>query len=419
MTDPGSASGRVTSEIRRAGDTQPLDAPAPRSGGGPLGILSSHEWREAATAAGLAWLAVLCVGAVATLAPKLQFPAFGRGADPIEILTVVVVMSLGLFGVPVHIGGVTISALPLGATLTAGIAIGWATRAAAHGRSREIADARRHALRVAAIFAVAALLISLVFRLRGRELVAASAFWSVVATFAWATLFAWAGASRGPRTWMSTVATRTLAELRGEAQVSGVWGGVVMLVVAFLLAAAGLLLWVIVALARGAPDSGFGAGDAAAGVLYLIAFLPNLLTALIALALGAPLVHGAQVGVAGRVIGGLQETSLLGPHSLPAVTYLLLLIPIVACSAGGWFLARLRPTRAESWRAVLLAATTFALVLAVLAWIGDARVGAGLIRDRGVAMLAVRAVPTFAWGMLWASVFGWLGWEIAMRRQRG
>jgi hypothetical protein len=147
--------------------------------------------------------------------------------------------------------------------------------------------------------------------------------------------------------------------------------------------------------------------------------LPNILTALVALGMGAPIVRGAQVGVGGRVIGGLEEISLLDAQGLPGFAYLLLAIPVLACAAGGWALARRGATRSESWRPLLIAALTFALTLAILAWLGEARVGAGLIRDRGVARLAVQPIPTFAWGMLWAGVFGWFGWELAMHRKRG
>ena len=410
MTDePEVEPGRTTSELSApADDTQRLEAP-----------VRSHAWREAAAGAGVAWLGVLLIGAVCALAPKLQFPPFARGADPVEIFTAIVVISLGLFGVPVHIGGLTISALPMGALLAIGVAIAWAVSGARGDKPTQGAPAFRHALRVAAIFSVTALLLSLIFRLRGREVVAADAFWSLFATFLWTIPFAWAGAVRPPRAWPDYARDRIGALLNGRVDATGLNGGIVMLAAATVLAAAALLLWMIVALARGGPGPDFGAGDAGAALLYVVAFLPNLLTAVIAFSMGAPIVRGAQVGVGGRIIGGLEEVSLFGLPDPSALAFLLLLIPIVACSAGGWFLARRAGGRADIWRPVLVAALVFAGSLAVLAWLGEARVGAGLVRDRGVARLAVLALPTFAWGMLWAGVFGWLGWELALRRKGG
>jgi hypothetical protein len=133
--------------------------------------------------------------------------------------------------------------------------------------------------------------------------------------------------------------------------------------------------------------------------------------------MGAPIVQGAQVGVGGDLIGGLQEISLLD-WSGSSLAYGLLAIPVLACTAGGWFIARQLQTRASAWRPVVTAAAVFALSFAVLAWIGEARMGAGLVRDKGFARVAVLPIPTFAWGLLWGVVFGWFGWELGLRKSR-
>ena len=407
-------SAHVTSELQPTSDTERLTAPGLPD---PLGARfgDGKAWLTAASTAGLAWLATLCVGAVCLLAPKLQFPGFARGSDPVEMFTGVVVMSLALFGVPVHIGGLTISALPLGALVVVGMTIAWLVAGSTDRSARPLKGAVATGARVASVFALVAVLLSLVFRLRGGETVAADAPLSLLLTFWWCGLFAAAGALRHPRVWRAAIGERFATLPRDRAGPSGIGGGVVMVVVACLLAVAALILWIIVTFASG-PVADVGWGEVFAALVYLIAFLPNVVTAIVALAVGAPILQGAQVGVGGRLIGDLREFSLLDRANAPVLIYGLLIIPVLAGTAGGWFVARWNATRTLAWRPVLIAAFVFAVTFALLAWVGEARVGAGLVRDKGFARVAVLPIPTFAWAMLWGSVFGWFGWELAMRK---
>jgi hypothetical protein len=188
-----------------------------------------------------------------------------------------------------------------------------------------------------------------------------------------------------------------------------------MFLSAFVLGTIALLLWLIVSLARSNPYEDFSPGDALAAVMYLLAFLPNVVVAVIALSLGAPILRGAQVGFGGRVIGRIQEISLIDwPGPIPWYAFLLLAIPLLTFPACGWWLGRTHPD-APMWRTLVTAAVTFSLGLAVLGWLGETRIGAGLAGHKGLARVAVSPLWTFVAGMVWSTVCGWLGWELAHR----
>ena len=386
----------------------------PRPGG-----WGANGWATSAAAAGVAWLGCLCVAAVCLLAPKLQYPAFARGADPIEMFTAVVVTALGILRVPIDIGGLTISVLPLGALTAVAVAIGSAA-AGTSARPLPIRSAIAAAGRMATIFGGAAFVMALVFRIPGRDSVSASPVWALVMAFLWCICFAAAGLRLPPRWWVDAFVSRLAAFWRGDSDRAGLWGGLAMASTAVALAAAALLIWVIASLVRGSPLPQFGWGDAAAAAVFLAAFLPNICVAVVALSLGAPILRGAQIGIGGETVGRLREVSLLTrPDDASTAAYLLVLIPVVSCTLGGWLLARAQETRGKVWRQLLISALTFAGVFCLLAWLGDARIGAGLVKDRGFARVAVQPWPTFGWGMLWALVFGWFGCELALRRSKG
>jgi len=62
-----------------------------------------------------------------------------------------------------------------------------------------------------------------------------------------------------------------------------------------------------------------------------------------------------------------------------------------------------------------LAALAYSFVLADLAILADARLGAGLVRSRGFALIAPRSVMVFLLALVWAAAIGFAGWWAAER----
>ena len=397
-------------------DRAPPDSPAPaaivRDLAENVRRSFAARWLDATAAACLGFLVLLCVGAVLLVAAKLQYPGFGAGANPIEVLTAVTILGLAVLRAPIHFGNLLVTTLPFGALAAAGAGISWATRIAtkdrppSDGMERVMAGAR-----VAVPFAVLCWLAALVFRFRGGDEVFAGAwgalFWGAI----WGGVFGAVGTATSGRELRGRLRDLTLVPGEGPVR-RGLSAGVVMLATAAGLAAAAMLLGIIVALARGAPREGFGPGDAAAAIVYLIAFAPNVLVALSALGLGSVVDVGARVTVAGGRLGSVRELSLFswGQGATPRIAYLLLLVPLVATVFGGYY-ARRRGS--DSITTVLGVATAvFALVLFAVALLGDARLGGGLV-GRGVAHVSVHTFRTLVLAALWGGVGGFLGWKLA------
>lgn len=374
------------------------------------------RWLDATAAACLAFLVLLSVGAVLLVAAKLQFPGFGTGANPIEVLTAVTILGLAVLRTPIHFGNLLVTTLPFGALIAAGAGIAWATRVAT--KDRPPADVMERVLagvRVAVPFALVCWLAALVFRFRGGDEVFAGAwgalFWGAV----WGAVFGAMGAATSRRELLARLKEMTIVPGEGPVR-RGLSAGIVMLATALGLAAAATLIGIIVALARGAPRPGFGAGDAAAAIVYLVAFAPNVLVAMTALGLGSALDVGARVTVAGGRLGSVRELSLFswGQDGPPGVAYLLVLIPLIATMLGGFYARR---RGGESIATVLGVATAlFALILFAVALLGDARLGGGLA-GRGVAHVSVHAFRTLGMALVWGAVGGFLGWKAAEIRR--
>lgn len=374
-----------------------------------------YQWRLAAVAASIAWLVLLCVAAVLLLAPKLQSPAFGAGADLVETFTGVVLVGLGILGVPIEIGNLTISVIPLGALVLFGLGVVWAAGSVIDLERSSVGAWVMEAIRVGAVFAVLAVVFAIIFRFGGRDPVAARIFSSLIKGFVWTTLFAFVGLAKAGRSWRTFIrdlrrpASESPQLYRAALSVGS------MLIVAFVLALGFGLVAVIIALSRGLPYPEYGLGDALSSLLYVLAFLPNVLIAIVTLSLGAPVFRGVQVGFGGEVIGGIERVVLFQDKSLPGAAYLLLIIPVLACIVGG-FVARRWPEGASDFRTTILgAALLFAVTLGVLAVLSDARLGAGLLSRRGVALLAPSALWTSVLAFFWAAAFGAVGWIASER----
>ena len=365
------------------------------------------SWLDPLGAACLAFLVLLALGALLLVAAKLQFPGFGAGANPIEILSSITILGLAILRVPLHVDDLVVSVLPLGALLAAGMGIAWSTSVTLReGHERRVLMGAAVGIPFGLICWIAAL----VFRFGGKSEVFAGAWGALFWGLLWGTLFGALGGMRRERERKSLWAMLTEAG-RGGAVSRGLAAGGIALSAATVLGAAALLLWVIVALIRGAPGPNFGGGDAGAAFVYLLAFGPNVIVTLTALGMGAPVYVGARVTVAGAGVGQIDRIWLFGDAA--GYVGFLILIPAIACSLAG-FWARRTSKRADLPVVIGVFAATFGIVLAALAWLGEARLGASLL-GRGLARLDVNAPATLLLGFAWAAVAGAAGWFLADR----
>ena len=348
-------------------------------------------------AASLAFLALLVVGSLLVIAVKAQYPSFGAGANPVEILTTLVIAGLGILRVPIHVGDLALTVLPLGALLLASLGIAWATRSAG------VVEART-GLFVGIPFALLCWIAALVFRHRfDTDPVFAGAIGALFWGGLWGAAFGWLGVV-GRRHQAPSLGT----DQKTAATVLGGFAG---------LGLAALLLWVIVALLRDALPRGFDGGDALAAVVYLIVFGPNLVLALIAFSLGTPLHVGAQVRLNGRAVGSLNEYSLWdwGGRDPVGATWLVLLIPI-AVTVGAGMYARRRADQGATPVSLWKAAALVAVVLGIACWLAEARLGAGLLARRGFAELRADVFWVTVAAFAWTMIGGTVGWLVEERR---
>jgi hypothetical protein len=378
--------------------------------------LESGGWLDAAAAAGLGFLVVLAVGALLVLAAKLNFPQLGGGSDPLSAFNAVVMAGLGSMGVPIVVDGVTVWALPFGALAVVGVGIVWAVQTSLREhRFPSVLAAILHGAKVGVTFALLCWFFAMVFRVRGQHPVASDAGIALVAGGFWGALFGALGAVRVMeklRTAIGRVTTGIKARDRNWFE--GATAGGVMLVAAAVLGAAMTLLWIIVALAKGAPGNHFGAGDAFAYVVYLAAFLPNIIVAIVSMSVGAPVDVGAKIDIGGNLLGPLREYSLVawGRGDPPGPIWVLILIPLVACIIGGLF-ARRRATDPKTMVPVLLTASAvFAVTLTLLGAMGPVRM-AGVLKGSGYAFIAPDAVLVFLFSFLVSGILGAIGWKLA------
>ena len=360
-------------------------------------------------AAALAFLGLLAIGAVFLVAVKAQFPDLGAGSDPIDVLTSIVILSLAALRVPVHLGDLSFTVLPLGALAAFAWVVMWSCRSIVR------AAPPRRGLIVGAVFGLISMIAALVFRFRfERDPIYAGAVGALILGGVWCAAFAGlAFASMG--TSARRVAGRRLGSLRGRRRTlyEGLRAGGLMLLLVAIGATAAGLLWAIVVLARGGGPQNLDLGDVAAALVYLAAFAPNLVVMVIAVALGAPVDVGAGLTLAGKVRQNVRELSVTDDGG---ALWLLLLVPAAACLATGYW-ARKNASDAKSMLPVIAtAAAVFAISLGALAWLGEARLGAKLASARGFGMVAARAWLVLVLGVVWGLVGGCAGWLVAERR---
>lgn len=386
--------------------------------------LRQGAWGPLTVAAAFGFLGLLAAAAILILGAKMQYPDMGAGSDPLHALSALVIVALGILRVPIHIGDLTVSALPLGALGGVGYLTVWATARAL--RRRGLVDLRTslaEGVKLAVPFALICFLAALVFRIRAEPTpVAADAGGALLFGAIWGAAFGALGGVLAAGTLRGQVAA-AMAEirLRWEFIFSGMVAGGVMLAVGMILSALAALVWVIAGLIGGGPNE-FGLGEAGAAIVYLAAFAPNVIVSILAVGLGAPVEIGAQVSAAGRLLGPLSEVSLFewGGGDPPWFAYLLIVIPVLAALAGGFAAHRsVRRSGSSGVAAKLMlptlvvAAATFSFVLFELAALSEARLGAGLIRNRGFGRVAPDAGMVLVLAACWAFVVGLAGWKLA------
>lgn len=399
----------ATTQLETPGSAPPTDPTSPQ----PLvRVANPALWVPLAEAAALAFLGLLALGAVLLAVVKLQYPNLGAGATTVDALSSVVILALATLRVPIHLGELTFTILPLGTLLALFFIVRWACRVAAPSAPP------RRGLVVGMLFGLMALLAALVFRFHFEpDALYAGAPGAAVLGFVWVSLFA-ALAFAGSRQPLAKLAGRRLARLRDgmPALFEGVRAGALMLLFVSVLGSAAALLSSIFLLAVGEGPHDLDTGDLIAALVYVAIFAPNLVVMLVALSLGAPVEVGAGLTVHGEVRGNVDRWSVFAEGNFVAL--LLLLVPLVACAAAGYWARRNTGRRDRVARILASAALVFASVLALLGWLGEARLGAELASSRGFASVAPRGSIVFLLGLLWAGGAGCAGWTLADRNQR-
>lgn len=380
--------------------------------------LESTGWLDVAGAAALGFLVLLTVGGVLVLAAKLNFPSIGAGADLLEAFSSIVMAGLGSLGIPIVIDGLVVSALPLGALLAIGVGIMWAVRTTLREASfTSVVGAVAHGARVGVPFGLLCWFFALVFRLRGQHPVSSDAGVALLAGMFWGGLFGALGAVRVMENLRAAVRRISSGlSARDRTSFEGVSAGLVMLSAVAILGVGATLLWIIAALARGAPGGHFGAGDAFAYVVYVAAFFPNIIVAIVSFSLGAPVDVGAKVNLGGELVGPLREYSLAswGRGDPPGVLWLLVLVPLLACVVAG-FIAGRRATDPKTVVPVLLiASAVFAVTITLGGAIGRLRM-AGVVPGSGYGVIEPRVVMVLMFAFLISGIVGFLGWTLAQR----
>jgi hypothetical protein len=356
------------------------------------------------------------VGAGLLVAAKLQFPALGSGFNPLSIVTAMTILGLAALGAPLHIGPLEVLALPLGALAIFGTAFAGFVRLSRPAPRGSSSVARAVAgTRSGIVFGALCGIAALIFRFRGGpDEVGVEALPALALGILWGSVFGALG-GMGADGGVGAPLAAFARGLRARSRVlyEGVVGAGAMLAAGLVLSVAAALVWIIVVLARGSLPPGFGPRDAAAALLYLLAFAPNVAVSLLALSLGAPVEVGGRVTVGGRDFGGLLEYSLVewAGGDPPWYLFGLLSIPLVACAGAGLLAYRNARDPDAVLEVIGVGALVFAAAVLVLASVGDARLGAGLLGGRGVARAAPDAVTAAILACGWGAALGFAGWK--------
>jgi hypothetical protein len=396
-------------------------SPPPRARAGELLVemtaairrsLAAGGWTAAVWPAVLGFLVLLTFGALFVGVVKLAEPGFGAGRSPWWALTRIVVAGLAALGVPLQQGLTESSIVPLGVLLGLGWTIaGGARQVVAGGPSVGVRERTVNGAKVGVPFGLLCFVASVIFRSTEAIDISANPIVAFLLGAFWAGLFGAIGGAMAGST-PQAAARDGIAAVRSRSAVlyEGVAAGGTMLAAAAVLSMASALILIIIDLGLSA-DVPLTAGDAVAIVFLLIVFAPNIAVGVTGFAVGAP-VEFVQDTFAGRFAG---EVSLLG---LGMATpdwyfYLLLLIPLAATLFGGYAARRRTGDPGRVVDVVSIAAGVFAVVLAVLVFIGTISIDRALLGRGNLLAISPRPALVLVLGFVWATALGFAGWKAA------
>jgi hypothetical protein len=446
-TQPAARTSGDDIQLEHSPRSQGAAAMATEMAGSLRRALRSGGWAEAASAAGMGFLAVLGAGALFVGLLKLVDPSFGSGRSPVWVLTRVVIAGLASLGIPIEQAGVGGSILPMGTLVLIAWALVWAARAvvaAGDGRASGEQDGRRRAsgeqdgkqrasgeragkqrgsgelasqgAKVGAPFALLCCIAALIFRLREGVDTGADPGLALVIGGLWGVLFGAAGGLLADRSARRAIASpKGLRVGAGGPPIEGVMAGVTMLVSAAVAAMAAALIFVIVDLVAG-TDLQLTAGDGVALAILFVAFAPNIAVGTVAFSMGAPVQFVADsLGVGFRTDFSLFGWGGSGPEWY---VYFAVLIPILACLFGGYSARRRTRHPARMIEIVAVAAGTLTIGLSFLVFIGTLSLERGLLGPGNLFVLAPDASAVFLLSLLWAGALGAVGWKVAESQPR-
>jgi hypothetical protein len=375
---------------------------------------ASGRWGHFAGAAAIGWLTLVGLGALVVIAAAVGSDGFGPRIDALDTLSLVVLFGLSIMGVGLEVTnlgpvGPSFAMIWLGGLAIFGYALSWATARAVAPRGP---DSRRALMvegaKVAVPFALYCLLAALLFKITDVGTLGASAPQAFFLGLLWGVTF---GALGGLRSRESVVAiARGLiegAKTKRRSAYEGLAAAGVMLGTTALASAAAFLLMVIIALARGDSLEGLTIGGVIAALIVLILTLPNILSLVAAVSLGAPL-----SGFAGA-LGVSENVSIIGfgGRTSGTIVLLLLLIPLVSCTLGGFSAYRQSIDRSKMTDILVTAAVVYAGCLALLALLNGFSFASG-VEGVNIGVVSTNFLLVAVLGLAWAALFGFAGWKL-------
>jgi hypothetical protein len=297
----------------------------------------------------------------------------------------------------------------LGGLAIFGYALSWATARAVAQRGP---DGRRALMvegaKVAVPFALYCLLAALLFKITDVGTLGASAPQAVFLGLLWGVTFGALGGLRS-RESVAAIARGLIegAKTKRRSAYEGLAAAGVMLGTTALASAAAFLLMVIIALARGDSLEELTIGGVIAALIVLVLTLPNVLSLIAAVSLGAPL-----SGFAGA-LGVSENVSIIGfgGRTSGTIVLLLLLIPLVSCTLGGFSAYRQSIDRSKMTDVLVTAAVVYAGCLALLALLNGFSFASG-VEGVNIGVVSTNFLLVAVLGLAWAALFGFAGWKL-------
>jgi len=375
---------------------------------------ASGGWGQFAGAAAIGWLTLVGLGALIVAAAAIGSGGFGSGIDALDTLSLVVLFGLSVMGVSLEFSnlgpvGPSFAMIWLGALAIVGYALSWATaRVVAHRSPHSPRALMIEGAKVAVPFALYCLLSALLFKITDVGTLGASAPQALFLGFLWGVVFGVLGGLRSKER-VSAIWGSTLegVKSRRRAAYEGLASAGVMLGTTALASAAAFLLMIIIALARGDSLDGLTVGSVVAALIVLVLTLPNVLSLIAAVSLGAPLSGFTDV------LGENANISIIGfgGRTSGTLVLLLLLIPLVSCTLGGFSAYRESIDRSKMVDVLVTAACVYAGGLAVLALLNGFSFASG-VEGVNIGVVSTNFLLVALLGLMWAAIFGFAGWKL-------